>query len=60
MLISRYKTIRKYKLVLSPFQIYEVLDILHVLKNVISRVWEIDIMSCFTKLSLIKGIRKIN
>jgi len=41
-------------------KLYDVLDISHVLRNIINFVSEIDIMSCFTKLSLINGMRKIN
>jgi len=32
----------------------------HTLRNVINIVWEIDIMSCFTKSSLINYMGKIN
>jgi len=39
---------------------YDVLSILHILRNVINIVWKRDIMSCFTKLSLINNMRKIN
>jgi len=41
-------------------KLYDVLYISHVLKNVTNFVWERYIMSCFTKLSLINGMRKIN
>jgi len=41
-------------------KLYDVLDISHILRNVINIVWEIDIMSCFTKLSLINYMGKIN
>jgi len=40
-------------------KLYEVLSILHILRNTIKIVWKRDIMSCFTKLSLIKNMRKI-
>ena len=39
---------------------YDVLDISHILKNAINIVWKIYIMSCFTKLSLINNMGKIN
>jgi len=38
-------------------KLYDVLDISHILKNVINIVWKKDIMSCFTKLSLINNMR---
>ncbi|AES62329.1 hypothetical protein MTR_1g098490 [Medicago truncatula] len=41
-------------------KLYDVLGISHILRNVINIVWERDIMSCFTKLSLINDMRKIN
>ena len=41
-------------------KLYDVLSISHVLRNIINFVWEINIISCFTKLSLINGMRKIN
>jgi len=40
-------------------KLYDVLDILHILRNAINIVWKRDIMSCFTKLSLINNMRKI-
>jgi len=40
--------------------LYDVLNISHILRNVINIVWERDTMSCFTKLSLINDMRKIN
>jgi len=39
---------------------YDVLGISHILRNAINSVWKKDIMSCFTKLSLINNMRKIN
>jgi len=39
---------------------YDGLDISHILRNVINIVWEKDIMSCFTKLSSINDMGKIN
>jgi len=39
---------------------YDVLDISHILRNAINIMWKRDIMSCFTKLSLINNMRKIN
>jgi len=39
---------------------YDALGISHILRNVINIVWEIDTMSCFTKLSLINYMGKIN
>ena len=50
-------TILRYSLCL---KLYDVLGISHILKNVINIVWEIDIMSCFTKLYLINYMGKIN
>jgi len=41
-------------------KLYDVLGISHILRNVINIVWEIDIMSCFTKLPLINYMGKIN
>jgi len=41
-------------------KLYDVLDISHVLRNAINIVWKRDIMSCFTKLSLINNMRNIN
>ena len=41
-------------------KLYDVLDISHILRNVINIVWKKDIMSCFTKLSLINNMGKIN
>jgi len=41
-------------------KLYDVLNISNILRNVINIVWERDIMSCFTKLSLINDMRKIN
>jgi len=41
-------------------KLYDVLDISHVLRNAINIVWKRDITSCFTKLSLINNMRKIN
>ena len=41
-------------------KLYDVLGILHILRNVINIVWKKDIMSCFTKLSLINNMGKIN
>jgi len=40
--------------------LYDVLDISHILRNAINIVWKKDIMSCFTKLSLINNMEKIN
>jgi len=42
------------------FRLYDVLDISHILRNAINIVWKRDIMSCFTKLSLINNMGKIN
>jgi len=39
---------------------YDVLGISHILRNAINIVWKRDIMSCFTKLSLINKMGKIN
>jgi len=39
---------------------YDVLGISHILRNTINIVWRRDIMSCFTKLSLINNMGKIN
>jgi len=39
--------------------LYDVLSILYILTNIINIVWEKDIMSCFTKLSLINDLSKI-
>ena len=39
---------------------YDVLGISHKLRNAINIVWKRDIMSCFTKLSLINNMGKIN
>ena len=41
-------------------KLYDVLGISHILRNVINIVWKRDIMSCFTKLSLINNMGKIN
>jgi len=41
-------------------KLYDVLSILHILRNAINIVWKRDIMSCFTKLSLINNMEKIN
>jgi len=41
-------------------KLYDVLDISHILRNAINIVWKRDIMSYFTKLSLINNMRKIN
>ena len=41
-------------------KLYDVLVISHVLRNVINIVWGREIMICFTKLSLINGMEKIN
>jgi len=41
-------------------KLYDVLGISHVLRNVINFLWERDIMSCFTNLSLINDMGKIN
>jgi len=41
-------------------KLYDVLDISHILRNIINIVWKRDIMSCFTELSLINNMRKIN
>jgi len=41
-------------------KLYDVLGISHILRNTINIVWKRDIMSCFTKLSLINNMRKIN
>jgi len=41
-------------------KLYDVLNISHILRNTINIVWKIDIMSCFTKLSLINNMGKIN
>jgi len=40
--------------------LYEVMGISHILRNVVNIVWERDIMSYFTKLSLINDMEKIN
>jgi len=40
--------------------LYDVLDISVILRNAINIVWKRDIMSCFTKLSLINNMGKIN
>ena len=41
-------------------KLYDVLGISHILRNAINIVWKRDIMSCFTKLSLINNMGKIN
>jgi len=41
-------------------KLYDVLSISHILRNAINIVWKSDIMSCFTKLSLINNMRNIN
>jgi len=41
-------------------KMYDVLGISHILRNTINIVWKRDIMSCFTKLSLINNMGKIN
>jgi len=41
-------------------KLYDVLDISYILRNAINIVWKRDIMSCFTKLSLINNMGKIN
>jgi len=41
-------------------KLYDVLGISHILRNAINIVWKKDIMSCFTKLSLINNMGKIN
>jgi len=41
-------------------KLYDVFDISHILRNAINIVWKRDIMSCFTKLSLINNMEKIN
>jgi len=41
-------------------KLYDVLDISHILRNTINIVWKRDIMGCFTKLSLINNMGKIN
>jgi len=41
-------------------KLYDVLDISHVLRNAINKVLKRDIMNCFTKLSLINNMGKIN
>jgi len=41
-------------------KLYGVLGISHILRNAINIVWKKDIMRCFTKLSLINNIGKIN
>jgi len=41
-------------------KMYDVLGISHILRNTINIVWKKDIMSCFTKLSLINNMGKIN
>jgi len=40
--------------------LYNAFGISHILRNVINIVWEIDILSYFTKLSLINDMGKIN
>jgi len=40
--------------------LYDVLDISHILKNVINIVWKRNIMSWFIKLSLINNMENIN
>ena len=52
-----YKKQNTYSLRL---KLYDVLGISHVLRNAINIVWKRDIMSCFTKLSLINNMGKIN
>jgi len=42
------------------FKSYDVLGVSHVLKYAINIVWKRDIMSCFTKLSLINNMKMIN
>ena len=41
-------------------KLYDVLSISHILRNAINIVWKNNIMSYFTKLSLINSMRKIN
>jgi len=41
-------------------KLYYVLDISHILRNAINIVWKKDIISCFTKLTLINNMGKIN
>ena len=41
-------------------KLYGVLGISRILRNAINIVWKKDIMRCFTKLSLINNIGKIN
>jgi len=41
-------------------KLYDVLGISYILRNTINIVWKRDIMSCFTKLSLINNMGKIN
>jgi len=41
-------------------KLYDVLGISHISRNTINIVWKRDIMSCFTKLSLINNMGKIN
>jgi len=41
-------------------KLYHVLGISHILRNVINIIWKRDIMSCFTKLSLINNMKNIN
>jgi len=41
-------------------KLYDVLGISHILRNTINIAWKKDIMSCFTKLSLINNMGKIN
>jgi len=41
-------------------KLYDVLGISHILRNAINIVWKRDIISCFTKLSLINNMGKIN
>jgi len=41
-------------------KLYDVLGISYILRNAINIVWKKDIMRCFTKLSLINNIGKIN
>jgi len=52
---------QRHYIVLYSFRpkLYDVLGISHILRNIINIVWERDIMSCFTKLSLINDMRKI-
>ena len=57
--LSKWFTIELVIYSLRP-KMYDVLGISHILRNTINIVWRRDIMSCFTKLSLINNMGKIN